>query len=108
MSKMGPISKVLEMVPGFSQIKLPKDALQVQEGKLKKWRFILDSLTKKELEDPEIIDSSRIERIARGAGVPTSEVRDLLKQYKQAKKLMKMMKGSPDKMMKKFKFPGMK
>ncbi len=108
MSKMGPISKVLEMVPGFSQIKLPKDALQVQEGKLKKWRFILDSLTKKELEDPELIDSSRIERIAKGAGVPTSEVRDLLKQYKQAKKLMKMMKGSPDKMMKKFKFPGMK
>ena len=109
MSKMGPISKVLEMVPGFSQIKLPKDALQVQEGKLKKWRFILDSLTKKELEDPEIIDSSRIERIAKGAGVPTSEVRDLLKQYKQAKKLMKMMKGSsPNKMMKKFKFPGMK
>ena len=109
MSKMGPISKVLEMVPGFSQIKLPKDALQVQEGKLKKWRFILDSMRKEELEDPEIIDSSRIERIAKGAGVPTSEVRDLLKQYKQAKKLMKMMKGSsPDKMMKKFKFPGMK
>ena len=109
MSKMGPISKVLEMVPSFSQIKLPKDALQVQEGKLKKWRFILDTMRKEELEDPEIIDSSRIERIAKGAGVPTSEVRDLLKQYKQAKKLMKMMKGSsPDKMMKKFKFPGMK
>ena len=98
----------MEMIPGFSQIKLPKEALQVQEGKLKKWRFILDSLTKEELEDPDIIDGSRIERIAKGAGVPTSEVRDLLKQYKQSKKLIKAMKGkNPEKMMKKFKLPGM-
>ena len=108
MSKMGPLSKIMEMIPGFSQIKLPKEALQVQEGKLKKWRFILDSLTKEELEDPDIIDGSRIERIAKGAGVPTSEVRDLLKQYKQSKKLIKAMKGkNPEKMMKKFKLPGM-
>jgi len=108
MSKMGPLTKIMEMIPGASQLKLPKEALQVQEGKLKKWRFILDSLTKKELEDPDSIDSSRIERIAKGAGVPTSEVRDLLKQYKQSKKMIKMMKGkSPEKMMKKFKLPGM-
>lgn len=102
MSKMGPLSKVIEMIPGFSQIKLPKEALQVQEDKLKKWRFIMDSCTKEELENPEIITGTRIERIAKGSGVPASEVRELLKQYKMAKKMAKMMKGgSIEKMMKK-------
>ncbi|MFH1209211.1 MAG: LAGLIDADG family homing endonuclease [archaeon] len=103
MNKMGPLSKVMEMVPGFGQIKLPKDMLKVQEGKLKKWKFILDSCSKNELEHPEIIDGARAERIARGSGVDINEVRELLKQYKQSKKLMRMMKGKdPEKMMKKF------
>ncbi len=111
MSKMGPLSKVVEMIPGFSQVKLPKDALQVQEGKVKKWRFIMDSCTRGELEEPDIISGTRIERIAKGSGMPTSEVRDLLKQYKQAKKMTKMMKGGKgmDKMMKRMggKMPNM-
>ncbi len=98
MSKMGPLSKVVEMVPGFSQIKMPKEALQVQEGKLKKWRFIMDSCTKEELEDPEIMNSERIERIAKGCGCSTGEVRDLLKQYKQSKKMIKNLGGSEKKM----------
>jgi len=94
MSKMGPLGKVLEMVPGFGQIKLPKEALQVQEEKLKKWKYILDSCTKEELEDPEeVIDSARVERIAKGAGVSTGEVRELIKQYRQSKKMMKTFKG---------------
>ncbi|MBI2129752.1 signal recognition particle protein [Candidatus Woesearchaeota archaeon] len=104
MSKMGPISKVMEMIPGFSQLQLPKDVLQVQEGKLKKWRYVMNSMTKEELEDPEIIDSARTERIAKGSGCSTSIVRELVKQYKQSKKLVKMLKGqgSPEKLMKKF------
>ena len=104
MRKMGPLSKVLEMVPGFGQIKMPKEMLEVQEEKLEKWKFIIDSMTKKELENPEIITQGNgVERIARGAGVSTGEVRDLLKQYKQSKKLLKLMKGgNPEKLMKKF------
>jgi len=103
MSKMGPLGKVMEMVPGLSQLSLPKDALQVQEGKLKQWKHAMNSMTKKELEDPEIIDASRIERISKGSGLKTNDVRDLLKQYRQSKKLVKMMKGdNPEKMMKKF------
>jgi len=94
LKKMGPISKVLEMVPGLSQIKLPKEALQVQEKKLEVWRHIMDSMTKEELEEPEIITSSRIERIAKGSGTSTQEVRGLLKQYRQSKKLVKLMKGA--------------
>jgi signal recognition particle subunit SRP54 len=94
MNKMGPLGKVMEMIPGFGQIKMPKEALQIQEEKLKKWKFILDSCTKAELEEPEeTIDASRIDRIAKGAGVSASEVRELLKQYRQSKKMMKSMKG---------------
>ena len=65
----------------------------------------MNSFTKEELEDPEIVDSSRIERISRGSGIPASEVRELLKQYRQSKKMVKMFKGSKgdmSKFMKKF------
>ncbi len=103
MSKMGPLGKVMEMIPGFGQLKIPKEALQGQEEKLKKWKHIMNSMTKIELEDPEEIDGKRAERIAKGAGVPVSDVRDLIKQYKQSKKLVKMMKGGKgmEQMMKK-------
>lgn len=94
LKKMGPLKKVMEMVPGLSQVKLPKEALQVQEKKLELWRHVMDSMTKGELEDPEIVASSRIERIAKGAGTNTQEVRGLLKQYRQSKKLVKLMKGT--------------
>jgi len=108
MKKMGPLSKVVEMIPGFSQLKLPKEALQVQQEKLKIWKYILNSCTKEELEDPDIITSSRVERIAKGSGVNTKDVRELLKQYKQSKKMAKMLKGGDmSKVMKKFKMKGM-
>jgi signal recognition particle subunit SRP54 len=118
MKKMGPLTKVMEMIPGFGNVKIPKEALQVQEEKLKKWKYVLDSCTKEELEEPEeTIDASRIDRISKGAGVSANEVRELLKQYKQSKKMMKSMKGlgsgSPaqmEKMMKRMGggMPGMK
>ncbi len=103
MSKMGPLGKIMEMIPGMGQLKLPKEALQVQEEKLNKWKHAMNSMTKAELEDPEILDAKRIERISRGSGIPTGEIRDLLKQYRQSKKLIKMLKGAgtPEKLMKK-------
>jgi len=111
MNKMGPLSKVMELIPGFSQVKMPKEALKVQEGKLKKWRHIMNSCTKEELEDPDNISGKRVERIAKGSGTSVTEVRELLKQYKQSKKMVKMMKGKGDinKMMKKMggRMPGM-
>ncbi|MEM4243053.1 MAG: signal recognition particle protein Srp19, partial [Candidatus Woesearchaeota archaeon] len=103
MQKMGPLAKIVEMIPGFGQLQMPKEALQVQEEKLKKWKHAMNSMTKAELEDPEILDAKRIERIANGSGISTGEIRDLLKQYRQSKKLIKMLKGagSPEKLMKK-------
>jgi len=105
MSKMGPLSQIVEMIPGFSQLKLPKEMLKVQEGKLKKWKIAMNSMTKAELEDPELIDSSRAERVSKGSGIPAGEVRELVKQYRQSKKMVKMFKGSKGDMsriMKKF------
>jgi len=102
MSKMGPLGKVMEMIPGLGSISLPKEALKVQEGKLKKWKHAMNSMTKKELEDPEMMDGSRVERIAKGSGVSPGEIREMVKQYKQSKKLVKMLKGEdPEKLMKK-------
>ena len=105
MSKMGPLSQIVEMIPGFSSLKLPKEMLQTQEGKLKKWKVAMASMTKKELEDPEIMDGLRVDRISKGSGIAVTEVRELLKQYKQSKKMVKMFKGSKgdmSKFMKKF------
>ncbi|RME53577.1 signal recognition particle protein [Candidatus Woesearchaeota archaeon] len=91
--KMGPLSRVLELVPGMSSLPLPKESLKVQEEKLKLWRYAMDSMTREELERPEELNASRIGRVARGAGVDPSEVRSLLKQYRQSKKLVKMLGG---------------
>ena len=110
MSKMGSLSKLMELVPGMSQLKLPKEVLDVKEDKLKHWKYCMNSMTKSELEEPEIISGERISRISKGSGVPTSEIRDLLKQYKMAKKMMSSIKGKdPEKLMRKFKgrIPGM-
>lgn len=103
MSKMGPLSKVMELIPGMGKFNIPKEMISVQEEKLKKWRFILDSCTKEELENPELLTRTRIERIAKGSGTTSREVRDLLKQYKQSRKVMRLMKGKdPEKLLKKF------
>ncbi|MDP4012594.1 MAG: signal recognition particle receptor subunit alpha [Candidatus Nanoarchaeia archaeon] len=101
--KMGPLTKVIEMIPGFGKLQIPKEVLEQQEGSLDTWKIVMQSMTKEELEDPDVLTRSRIDRIALGAGVSVGAVRQLLKQYKQSKKMMKMMKGkNPEKLMKKF------
>ncbi len=93
MRKMGPLQKVMEMIPGMGSMQIPKEALQVQEEKLEQWKIAMNSMTRGELEDPEIMNPGRIERVARGAGVTERDVQDLIKQHKQSKKLFKMLKG---------------
>jgi len=105
MKKMGPLKKIVEMVPGFSSLQLPKEMLDVQEEKLDKWKIAMQGMTKEELENPEEITSSRIDRISKGSGVSSSIIRELVKQYRQSKKVIKMFKGNTGdmkKMMKKF------
>ncbi len=93
MKKMGSLSKLVGMIPGFGNLNIPKDMLEGQEKKVDTWKFLMDSMTQEELEDPDIIRGGRIERIAHGSGREVSEIKQLLKQYKQSKKMMKMMKG---------------
>ncbi len=103
MKKMGSLKKIMEMIPGMGSMKLPKEMLDVQEEKLERWKFAMDSMNQAELEDPTIMSASRIDRVAVGSGLKVGEVRELLKQYRQSKKVMKMFKGEQDmnKLMKK-------
>ena len=89
LKKMGPIGKVMEML-GL-QYKLPDGVAEIQEENMKKWEVIMNSMTKDELEEPKLIKASRIKRIAKGAGTSQKDVRDLLKQHEQMKKIMKQM-----------------
>jgi len=87
MNKMGPMKQIMNMIPGMG--KLPKDASQITEDKIKKYRILMDSMTKYELEHPEAIKQSRVKRIARGSGMKNEDVKELLKYYKVTKKAMK-------------------
>lgn len=104
-SKMGSLSKILEMIPGMGALKLPKEMVEVQEGKMKKWKYMMQSMTKEEKLNPDIIDSSRIQRIAKGSGTKPEEVKELIKNYNQTKKMMKKMHGG--KMLKRGPMAGM-
>ena len=88
--KMGPLRKVLQMIPGAGS--LPEEQLGVAEEKMVAWRVIIQSMTKKEVEEPRLIDGSRARRIAHGAGRSEREVRELVNQYFTMKKMMKQMK----------------
>ncbi len=86
---MGPMKQVLQML-GVGNI--PKDLIVESEGKLKKYKFMIDSMTKREKKEPGIIDKPRIDRIAKGSGCKPQEVRELLKHFNQAKKMIKIVK----------------
>lgn len=92
-NKMGPLKKVMSMIPGFSNVEDKMDMEDSQE-RLRKYKVIMDSMTDEELDDPKIIKASRVKRIAVGAGVNGSDVRELIKQYNQSKKMMKGMMGN--------------
>ncbi|MEM5815239.1 MAG: signal recognition particle receptor subunit alpha [Candidatus Aenigmatarchaeota archaeon] len=90
MQKLGPFDKVISMIPGLN---IPKDLIKKQEETMKKWKYMIQSMTPKERENPEIIDESRIRRIAKGSGCKEEEVRELLSQYFKMKKMMKSLGG---------------
>ncbi len=90
--QMGPLTKLIQMIPGLG-FKLPEEMVEMQEQKFKKYRIIVQSMTPEERLNPEIINDSRIRRIARGSGTKEEEVRELLSHYKKLKKVMKKLKG---------------
>jgi len=87
MSKMGTLEKLMSLLPGMSSMsdKVDYEATQQRLGVFK---VIMDSMTKEEKDDPALIKSKRIDRIAAGAGVTSHDVKELLKQYTNSKKMM--------------------
>lgn len=92
--KMGPLNKVMEMM-GLS-MQLPKEQMEMTEEKLDNFKVIMDSMTKQEKADPEILNKNRILRIAKGSGTTEEEVRELLKQFKNMKNMFKKFKKLND------------
>jgi signal recognition particle subunit SRP54 len=88
MSKMGPLKKLLQMIPGIG-VTMPEEQVQVGEEKLKRFKVIMQSMTPEELEDPKVLNVSRIRRVAKGSGTSETEVKELLKQYEFMKKFIK-------------------
>ena len=88
--KMGPLSKVAEMV-GL-KMQLPEEVLEQSEEKLDAFKTVMDSMTEQELKEPEVLNKGRIERIAKGSGKREEDVRELIKQYKLMKKMFKKFK----------------
>jgi signal recognition particle subunit SRP54 len=90
--KMGPVAQLVEMLPGASQLarRLPEGR---EEEQLKKVEAMILSMTAEERRNPSIIDGSRRRRIAQGSGVKPQDVNQLLNQFRQMQKLMKMSVG---------------
>lgn len=92
MTKAGSLKGLLDSMPGFSGM-VKEDQFDQMEERMSKWRYVIQSMTKQEKADPDLLNSSRIKRIARGSGWPEHEVKELLKNYKNSKNMMKASKG---------------
>ncbi|MEM3637885.1 MAG: signal recognition particle receptor subunit alpha [Conexivisphaerales archaeon] len=90
MNKLGPLQRVLEMLPGLP--KLEDSMLSQMESNLKKWKVIMKSMTPEERKDTSVLNASRIRRIALGSGTTEKDVRELLARFEQMRKMMKGMK----------------
>ncbi len=107
MRKMGPLKKIFEMLPMGFGADISEDKLQLSQEKINRFTYIMDSMTPYELENPDVLDRSRVERIAKGAGSSVEEVRALIKHYNFTKKMMKRFgknKRSMEKLLKGFRF----
>ena len=69
--------------------------MQVQQEKVKKWKHCINSMTKEEIENPEILEkeTSRMQRIAKGSGTSTSDIRMLIKQYRMLREMISSQKS---------------
>ena len=86
--KMGPLSQVLDMIPGMSKVKLDV-APELADGQIKRIEAIINSMTPEERHHPEMLGGSRKRRVARGSGTTVQEVNQLLSQFRQMQRMMK-------------------
>lgn len=88
--KMGSLSQLVDMLPGMGNLKKQLPAEMLDDSQLKRIEAIIRSMTPGERHNPDIIDGSRRRRIARGSGTSPHEVNQLLNQFRQSQKMMKM------------------
>ena len=93
MESLGSMDKLLSLIPGLGKVKdkIPQRQLESQQEKIKRFKHAINSMTEEEIENPEILEkqTSRIQRIAKGSGTSTSDIRALIKQYKMLKEMIK-------------------
>ncbi|RLG75142.1 MAG: signal recognition particle protein [Thermoprotei archaeon] len=90
--KLGPLRKVLQLIPGISMLPIDDERLHISEKKMSKWLSIMDSMTYEELDNPSIIDKKRMRRIALGSGTTVEDVKELLQYYEMVRRLIKDVK----------------
>ena len=90
--KAGSFQGLLENMPGLTGM-VKEDQIDKMEDRVETWRYIIQSMNNNEKADPDILNASRIKRIARGSGWSEHEVKELMKNYKNSKNMMKASKG---------------
>ena len=104
MKKMGPLGGLMKMMPGMSGVEIGDK----EEKKMVRTEALIQSMTRQERRNPNILNGSRRARIARGAGLAVKDLNALIKQFQHMKKMMRMRKGpKAKKMMKKMQKSGM-
>ena len=105
--KMGPLNKVLEMIPGMGSMKDQLGDIDMINKEIVRTKAIVQSMTKEERRNPSILNASRKKRIAKGSGTSVQDVNRLIKQFNEMKKMMKMFTGSQKSMKKRGSFAGL-
>ena len=104
---MGPLDKILGMIPGMGNIKDQLGDVDLNGKEMKRTKAIVQSMTIEERRDPSILNASRKKRIARGSGTSVQDVNRLIKQFNEMKKMMKMFTSNSKGMKKRGGFPGL-
>lgn len=90
-NKLGGLGKVIDMIPGISAADKKNVDLDQSRRELVKWEAIILSMTKKERQNPQLLNASRRKRIAAGSGQTVASVNQLMKKYEEMKKMTKLM-----------------
>ena len=96
MSKIGTLDRILSHLPDgmFGMGSMSSNQKRAMQGNLERYRIMMDSMTQEEKDDPKLLKSERIRRIARGSGSSEKDVKALLAQWNKSRKMMRGMKGN--------------
>jgi signal recognition particle subunit SRP54 len=92
MKKLGPLSKILQLIPGFAMLPIDEKQLKIGEEKINKWIAIMNSMRYEELKNPSMITKDRLVKIAIGSGTSVEDVKELLRYYEMVSNTIKNVK----------------